>query len=377
MRIKKFAYLWIFIAIAFILFSTGCVLSTDMDSLKATMASIQIETYNSNKEIAKLKNDISNIVQVGTYNTNVEIHNINKEIAKLKNDVSNVVQVGIYTANVAIHNIDKEIAKLKNDVSNVIQKSLNITQDVESLSYLSESQSLLLTKIDRLSKDLQMLEGHFEENKYYLEKNNQELINTMQELKGEKELIRVKIMNIEGDLEKIRAEIDGLASIQKELAKAQKGIDIENEKDIIAIDGKQNPESFFKEAKEDFDNNNFSIAQQKFEKFAKDFPNDNNLPEVQFLIGESYYKDKKHDDAILAYDNFLKKYPHNDRAKIALLMQGFAFIELNDKKTGKAILEQVIEKYPKSDEAKVALEKILEYFKGKDKVEKSKKKTPK
>ena len=47
--------------------------------------------------------------------------------------------------------------------------------------------------------------------------------------------------------------------------------------------------------------------------------------------------------------------------------QGYSFLELGDKKTGKVILETLIEKYPKSNEADLARKKLKELAKPKKK----------
>jgi tetratricopeptide (TPR) repeat protein len=79
-----------------------------------------------------------------------------------------------------------------------------------------------------------------------------------------------------------------------------------------------------------------------------------------FRMGETYYTEKKYEDAILAYENFIKKYPSHDKAKEAMLKQAYAFIWIGDKKTSKVILEQVIQKYPQSAEADLAKKKLEE-----------------
>jgi len=79
-----------------------------------------------------------------------------------------------------------------------------------------------------------------------------------------------------------------------------------------------------------------------------------------FNIGETYYTEKKYEDAIIAYESFLKKDYSNDKAKVAMLKQAYSFIEIDDKKTGKVILERIIERYPQSAEAELARKKINE-----------------
>jgi tol-pal system protein YbgF len=96
----------------------------------------------------------------------------------------------------------------------------------------------------------------------------------------------------------------------------------------------------------------------------KEYSQDELADNAQFWIGETYYGEKDFEGAILAYEAVLKKYPKSEKAPGALLKQGFSFIEIGDKKTGKTILEKVVELYPESREAELAKKKIVEIEKG-------------
>ena len=61
-----------------------------------------------------------------------------------------------------------------------------------------------------------------------------------------------------------------------------------------------------------------------------------------------------------SYETLLKKYPDSDKTSGALLKQGSAFLEIGDKKTGKAILDKLIHKYPDSKDAGLAQKKLAE-----------------
>ena len=111
-----------------------------------------------------------------------------------------------------------------------------------------------------------------------------------------------------------------------------------------------------------------------FARFAKDYPKEGLTPNSYFWIGETYYSEKKYEDAILAYEDYLKKYPKHEKVKGAMLKQGYSFLELGDKKTGKVILETLIEKYPKSNEAELARKRLKELTSAKTPAPKSKKK---
>jgi tol-pal system protein YbgF len=111
-----------------------------------------------------------------------------------------------------------------------------------------------------------------------------------------------------------------------------------------------------------------------FTRFVKDYPKEGLTPNSYFWIGETYFSEKKYEDAILAYEDYLKKYPNHEKVKGAMLKQGYSFLELGDKKTGKVILETLIEKYPKSNEAELARKRLKDLTSAKTPAQTSKKK---
>ncbi len=110
----------------------------------------------------------------------------------------------------------------------------------------------------------------------------------------------------------------------------------------------------------------YKDARDDFERFIKEFPNDDLRDNAQFWIGETYYEEKSFEDAILAYEELLRKNSTSDKTPKAMLKQGLAFYELNDKKTCRIILEKLIGRFPNSEEAKVAEEKLKEGVKKKE-----------
>ena len=62
----------------------------------------------------------------------------------------------------------------------------------------------------------------------------------------------------------------------------------------------------------------YTDARKMFMRFTKDYPKEGLTPNSYFWIGETYYAEKKYEDAILAYEDFLKKYPGNEKVKGAM-----------------------------------------------------------
>ena len=278
------------------LFLTGCVTTEDMDQMKGNVFRLQMESATQKKDISEIKGSLSDI--------------------------------------------SKDITSLKE----------------YSLSAMKESQSSLVTQTSDISKEVQALKGRFDENKYFMDK-------TIKDLLSERELQQARIAKLENELKEVKTKISDSLE-KKETADSR-----DNSKEASATTAEtkeakaadiNDPLKLYDDAHIDFKEKKYAEARRKFDKFIKDFPKHELLPNAYFWAGESDYADKKYEDAILSYESFLKKYPKHEKAKGAMLRQAFSFVEIGDKKTGKVLMEKVIEKYPNSREAELAEKKIGE-----------------
>ncbi|MFQ5912485.1 MAG: tol-pal system protein YbgF [Nitrospinota bacterium] len=99
-------------------------------------------------------------------------------------------------------------------------------------------------------------------------------------------------------------------------------------------------------------------ARKKFQEFLRRFPTSPLADNAQYGIGETYYKEKRYDKAILEYDKVVINYAKGDKVPGALLKQGLAFLALGDKASAKQLLSQLVKEYPDSTEAKTAQSKL-------------------
>ena len=89
-----------------------------------------------------------------------------------------------------------------------------------------------------------------------------------------------------------------------------------------------------------------------------DFPDSPQANSAQFWVGETYYREKWFEKAILEYQKVVENYPKGNKLPAALLKQGFAFSNLGDNANARLILESLIQKYPDSSEAGIAAKKL-------------------
>jgi tol-pal system protein YbgF len=244
----------------------------------------------------------------------------------------------------------KDMAQLKTSVDE-LARDISMLKE-QGVGALKESQSSLLTQVGDLSKAIQVLQGRFDENKYFIDKSLKDLL-------AEKDLQQARISALENEVKELKTNLQQLQPQPSATAPQGAPAPVEEQKASAPTDYTV-PQKLYDDAQIDFKGKQYDEAKKKFEKFTNDFPKHTLTPNAFFWIGETFYAEKKYEDAILAFENFLKKYPSHDKAKGAMLKQAYSFIEIGDKKTGKVILERIIEKYPQSAEAELAEKKIAE-----------------
>jgi tol-pal system protein YbgF len=117
-------------------------------------------------------------------------------------------------------------------------------------------------------------------------------------------------------------------------------------------------DEIYSAAKEAFDQSDYEGARRGFEAFLAAYPQSGNADNAQFWIGETYYREKWYEKAILEYQKVIETYPQGNKVKAALLKQGLSFFNIDDKANARLILKELISKYPRSEEAELAEKKL-------------------
>ncbi|MEJ2038133.1 MAG: tol-pal system protein YbgF [Desulfosarcinaceae bacterium] len=125
--------------------------------------------------------------------------------------------------------------------------------------------------------------------------------------------------------------------------------------------GQDFEKQLYDKAKQAYDNGQLDKARQGFAQLIKSYPNSTIADNAQFWIGESYYREKWYEKAILEYQTVLDKYPKGNKVPAAMLKQGLAFLQLGDKSNARLILQELEKKYPKTNEARIAKRKLAEF----------------
>jgi len=246
--------------------------------------------------------------------------------------------------------------------------------DPELLTNLRKSQAELGLRLEELSREVRVLQGRLDEIQYGTERS-------LGELKDQRDLLMIRISALE---ERIRllgtgvtappasSETPGLtptpapsvteAPRTPSVVTPPAGIDPGTGIDVPFTGGPSgdpdSPIELYKRAHELYKSREFTKAREMFQKFLNTYPTHEYAGHAQFWTGETYYSEENYENAILAYEDVLRKYKQSEKVRAAMLKQGYAFAALGDDKTAKIILDRVQKKYSGTHEAELATRKL-------------------
>lgn len=251
--------------------------------------------------------------------------------------------------------LDRRLASVerRNAVLEKQSRELEDTrQSLESKDSEIKSQAAgLRVSIENLEEELRVLGGRLEEVEF---KTGQKLGETETEIqqRGQKTAsLEGKLLHLEDRIRQLEAylNLDAGGGAKPAASPAPAGA-------VAAAPAGEKER--YAAARAAFEQGDFAKARGLFEKLLTDFPDSPQANSAQFWVGETYYREKWFEKAILEYQKVVEKYPTGNKLPAALLKQGFAFSNLGDNANARLILESLIQKYPDSNEAGIAAKKL-------------------
>jgi tol-pal system protein YbgF len=100
-----------------------------------------------------------------------------------------------------------------------------------------------------------------------------------------------------------------------------------------------------------FSDRRYDDAVRIFTDFINTYPRHNLISNAHFWQGEAYYQLKNYSNAILSYQQVIEKYPGSNKLQSCMFKQGVAMYRRGQKDAARVRLNELIRKYPKSTEA--------------------------
>lgn len=108
----------------------------------------------------------------------------------------------------------------------------------------------------------------------------------------------------------------------------------------------------------DLTRGNYSLAILGFKEFLRRMPDADISDNAQYWIGESYYMQGDHRQAVREYQKVLDQHAPGDRVASSLYKLGLAKLALGEREAAVDYLRQVYERYPESEEARLSRDKL-------------------
>jgi tol-pal system protein YbgF len=232
-----------------------------------------------------------------------------------------------------------KIASMQNEIAEVKGTLLGV----------QKSQADLDIKTDLMRTEIQNLQGKIDEIKFHAEKASNDTLAIREELVAKLKEQDEKINALRKDVDTLKPQTLLPPAI---ISQPQPGTTPSPSAE------EDNVEDFYHSAYGKLKSGDLEGAREAFKKFLEAYPSHNLASNAQFWIGETYYREKKYEEAVIEFDKVIKKYPKGNKVPDAMLKEGLALSELGKGKEAKYVLKKLIEKYPRSEPAKIAKSKL-------------------
>jgi tol-pal system protein YbgF len=269
--------------------------------------------------------------------------------------------------------LEKRVAKLEND-----------TQALESriTKAIVERQSLIVSDLEEVKKEQLRLQERLEDLSYKLEGKEREEKGRKEDLLTRVEALELRLKRIENLVQPSNETAIQNATTQNatsnqtlvqqpEVQKEKQTNGLHAEKSTPKPQEKAKQQEVPKNLKEEdlfqqaylhFQKGDYRLARSYWEEYLKRYPKGRWVGQAYYWVGETYFKEKNYEEAIIYYQKLIDLPEPNPFKPKALLKQAEAFLQLKDKKAAEIVLKKLVKTFPGTQEAKEG-EKILKGLK--------------
>ncbi len=151
-----------------------------------------------------------------------------------------------------------------------------------------------------------------------------------------------------------------LDAIEQKQLDAANQLAAQQKKALDAVEHPTDRAAIYALAKQKLDQGLTQRARELFQEFLQRHPKDELAPNVQYWLGETYYAEKKWNEAIVEFQKVLKEYRSSDKVPDALLKIGMSFQAQGDCHNALLFYEEVMQSHKSSPSAKIARERVGE-----------------
>jgi tol-pal system protein YbgF len=244
---------------------------------------------------------------------------------------------------------NRELTEAKQSISDAVE-GMDCTRRDEELELRGQYASLA-AQVQALSDETRSLSGRFEEVEYLLQRKFAGFEDNQQRGRERMDRLAADMASLQQRIAAIDRQPDrgGRPAVKtparKPVAKPAAG--------SAASDA-----DLYQQAKTALDKGDLQAARQGFQTLIASFPGSSHADNAQFWIGETYYREKWYEKAILEYQKVIEKYPSGNKIPAALLKQGLSFLNIGEANNARLVLKELVAKHPDSSEAGIAKKKL-------------------
>ncbi len=169
-----------------------------------------------------------------------------------------------------------------------------------------------------------------------------------------------EIASLHGQIEVLQHRLD---SVEKTASAQQKTLDANSQ--FVAQQKKEQEHptdrgALYNLARQRLDQGQPAKSRELFQDFLTRYPKDELAANAQYWLGETYYAEKKWNDAIVEFQKVLKDYKGSDKVPDALLKIGMCFQAQGDCQNALLFFEEVTTAHKGTPAAKTAHDKMGE-----------------
>lgn len=243
--------------------------------------------------------------------------------------------------------MERDLTEMKRRLAETERGVATVKQGGETrttLDNLARQQAELQAGIDTMRVEMQSFSGRFED-------VGRERGGVRDELKLIRDDMGLKLTALEDRVSKLEAQLQGgmvpaAGAVVAGAAPAQ-------------APGAETPQALYERGLDLIQRQgDLAKGREVMQDFLKKHPQDQLAVNAMYWIGETYYGEKKYENAILQFQDVIQKYGDHPKVASALYKQGLSFQALGDNKNAKVILKKVVDTFPLAEEAKKAKEKL-------------------
>jgi len=219
-------------------------------------------------------------------------------------------------------------------------------------------------RIDEIELSLSRIKGDFENFKVEMKEYQQKNDNLM---KIQSDFIQKLYYGVDGlhkDVVELNKKLVTFTSITTELGTLREKL-IETEKRLDELNKKReekqplpSKKEMYDKALELYNKGEYENAINAFEAFLAIYTQDELTDNALYWIGESYYAQKKYNEALIYFHRVVIDYPNADKVPSALYKEALTLEHLGMSKEAEAALKELLARFPFTNEANEAKKRL-------------------